>query len=71
MLVIDSEQFRYIRYADGSEELYDHFDDPWELKNLALNPEYQDVIRRHKQALPDFEVERGITIEEMRAQGIW
>jgi arylsulfatase A-like enzyme len=32
---IRSERYRYIRYADGSEELYDHQADPYEWKNLA------------------------------------
>lgn len=31
---VRSERYRYIRYADGSEELYDHRNDPRELKNL-------------------------------------
>ncbi|MEC8653102.1 MAG: sulfatase [Planctomycetota bacterium] len=30
-----SERWRYIRYADGSEELYDHERDPHEWRNLA------------------------------------
>ncbi|MES2856216.1 MAG: sulfatase-like hydrolase/transferase, partial [Bdellovibrionota bacterium] len=34
---IRSENYRYIWYADGSEELYDHRVDPFELKNL-LHP---------------------------------
>jgi arylsulfatase A-like enzyme len=37
-------RWRYIRYADGSEELYDHEADPEERKNLAPNPEYAPVI---------------------------
>ena len=32
---IRSARYRYIRYADGSEELYDHQVDPMEYKNLA------------------------------------
>jgi arylsulfatase A-like enzyme len=32
---VRTERWRYIRYADGSEELYDHDADPQEWKNLA------------------------------------
>ncbi len=32
---VRTERWRYIRYADGSEELYDHTADPYEWKNLA------------------------------------
>ncbi|MFZ2278231.1 MAG: sulfatase, partial [Prosthecobacter sp.] len=34
------ERWRYIRYADGSEELYDHQTDPHEWTNLAAKPEH-------------------------------
>ena len=34
------ERWRYIRYADGSEELYDHQTDPHEWTNLASKPEH-------------------------------
>ncbi len=37
------EHWRYIRYGDGSEELYDHRTDPNEWTNLADNPTYQWV----------------------------
>ena len=33
-----SERARYIRYHDGSEEVYDHANDPYEFKNLAGTP---------------------------------
>ena len=33
-------QWRYIRYADGGEELYDMINDPFEYTNLAQNPNY-------------------------------
>jgi arylsulfatase A-like enzyme len=33
--------WRYILYMDGSEELYDHRNDPFEWKNLAGESEYQ------------------------------
>ena len=35
------EKFRYIRYADGSEELYDSVNDPNEFHNLAVQPRYE------------------------------
>ncbi|HEU0297935.1 MAG TPA: sulfatase-like hydrolase/transferase [Longimicrobium sp.] len=35
---VRSERWRYIRYADGSEELYDHATDPNEWHNLAGDP---------------------------------
>ena len=35
---VRSERFRYIRYFDGSEELYDHANDPNEWTNLAADP---------------------------------
>jgi arylsulfatase A-like enzyme len=37
---IRSEGFRYIRYANGDEELYDETADPYEWKNLASDPNY-------------------------------
>ena len=43
---------RYIQYADGSEELYDHTVDPYEWTNLASRPESLEVINRLKNYLP-------------------
>ena len=40
---VRSEDWRYIRYADGSEELYDMNKDPEEWTNLASNPEYKAI----------------------------
>jgi arylsulfatase A-like enzyme len=37
---IRTERWRYIRYADGSEELYDHSNDEYEWTNLAAKPEH-------------------------------
>ncbi len=49
---IKSERFRYIRYEDGGEELYDHANDPNEFTNQANNPEYRDEIEALKKYLP-------------------
>lgn len=53
---VRSEHYRYIRYADGSEELYDHRNDPHEWKNLAKNPEYKSVLAAHAKWLPETNV---------------
>ena len=49
---VRSDRWRYIRYRDGSEELYDHSKDPWEWTNLAGQAQYARVIDEHKKWLP-------------------
>ena len=49
---VRSENWRYIRYRDDSEELYDHRKDPSEHYNLADDPAYADIIAEHKRWLP-------------------
>ncbi len=49
---VRTEQYRYIRYDDGSEELYDHDVDPNEWTNLAKKPELAKVISKLKVMLP-------------------
>jgi arylsulfatase A-like enzyme len=44
-------QWRYIRYQDGTEELYDEFKDPWEWTNLVKNPEYKTVLKSLRKQL--------------------
>jgi Arylsulfatase A and related enzymes len=48
---IRTEQYRYIHYSDGSEELYDEIKDPKEWYNKANDPKMQPVIRLMNQYL--------------------
>ena len=53
---VRTETHRYIRYADGSEELYHNTEDPYEWTNLAFNPEYAAVKAKMAEWLPKEEV---------------
>ena len=50
---IRTRHWRYIQYADGSQELYDMRADPNEWKNLASEPKLQSVIDEHRQWVPE------------------
>lgn len=47
-------RYRYIRYADGSEELYDHQQDPQEWHNLAKLPQYVDARTTLKARMDEY-----------------
>ena len=49
---VRDDRFRYIRYDDGGEELYDHVSDPNEWHNLAADPAHANTIKRLKNWLP-------------------
>jgi len=49
---IRSETWRYIRYADGGEELYDHRSDPYEWTNLAARAALSAVKKDLAKWLP-------------------
>lgn len=49
---IRSEHWRYIHYADGSEELYDMRTDPNEFTNVAGDPAMAQVLTNHRKWLP-------------------
>jgi len=54
---IRSERWRYIKYADGVEELYDHRNDPMEWMNLAGDSKYGAVKSELARWLPKYDAE--------------
>lgn len=49
---VRSQRYRYTQYIDGSEELYDHDTDPEEWHNLAGEPAFAGIKRRHSVRIP-------------------
>jgi arylsulfatase A-like enzyme len=75
---IRSEKWRYIHYADGTEELYDMVNDPHEWQNLAAKPQYASVIAEHKKWIPNPDVppapgsaNRILTYDPTTDEAIW
>ena len=52
-----SETWRYIRYADGGEELYNHETDPYGWTNLAKDAKYDSVKKELSQHFPKVNAE--------------
>ncbi len=50
---VRSEHWRWISYPDGSEELYDHRQDPGEWNNLASDPDHEEVRADLRKWLPN------------------
>jgi hypothetical protein len=75
---IRGERWRYSRYADGSEELYDMQADPNEWQNLAAKPGHAAVIAEHKKWLPKTDVppapgsaNRILTYDQATDEAVW
>jgi hypothetical protein len=49
--VVDG-RYRFIKYRDGGEELYDHENDPNEWNNLAADPDYNEIKERLSKSFP-------------------
>jgi arylsulfatase A-like enzyme len=49
---VRTERWRYIHYAGGGEELYDHDADPYEWTNLAADPRYAELKKELRGKLP-------------------
>lgn len=79
---VASQQWRYITYADGTQELYDREADPNEWKNLVADKaglaKYADVVAEHRQWLPDVNLKpapgsahRILTRDDETGEVIW
>ena len=64
---IRSENWRYIQYEDGTEELYDKRSDPLEWSNLASKEQYVDIKQELKKWLPG--VNNRIRMKEIGKRG--
>lgn len=60
---IRTERWRYIRYEDGSEELYDHSQDPDEWINLATREEHKETKRQLADMIPQ-EQHAGLKVQD-------
>jgi arylsulfatase A-like enzyme len=65
---VRSERWRYIRYANGDEELYDHTLDPLERTNLAARAEHAGVIADLKRWLPDASAQSAPDLKAKRTE---
>jgi iduronate 2-sulfatase len=50
---VRTDRWRFIQYADGTEELYDHRNDPNEWRNLADLPHYESILQQLRKFLPE------------------
>jgi arylsulfatase A-like enzyme len=56
---IRTDRWRYIRYADGGEELYDHRNDEYEWTNLANKPEHAGLKTELAKHFPSVNMPEG------------
>ena len=75
---IRTERWRFIRYADGSEELYDLQNDPHEWANLAAEPSSATVLAEHRKWLPKIDLppaagsaNRVLTYDKANDEAVW
>jgi choline-sulfatase len=75
---VRSERWRFIHYADGTEELYDLEADPHEWRNLAADAAHSAVIAEHRRWLPRVDrplapgsAQRVLTYNPTTEEAIW
>ena len=71
-------RWRYIHYADGTEELYDHESDPNEWTNLAGRPEFEPILVEHRKWIPKIDrplvpnsASRVLTYDKATDTAVW
>ncbi|HOI49062.1 MAG TPA: DUF4976 domain-containing protein, partial [Prolixibacteraceae bacterium] len=52
LAAVRSKQYRYIQYPDGTNELYDIRQDPYEWKNLVNEPGMDQVAKELRKYIP-------------------
>ena len=60
------ERWRYIRYHDGTEELYDHANDPMEWSNVAGKSEHAELKEQMAKWMPTHEAENAPVAESYK-----
>lgn len=75
---VRTERWRYIRYADGTEELYDHRKDPNEWANLAGKSSMRPILESLRRWLPSVDAapapgsaNRVLTYDAATDQAVW
>ncbi len=75
---VRSERWRYIHYADGTEELYDIANDPREWTNLAGDPRHAKIMAEHRRWLPRIDAppaprsaNRVLTYDPATNESVW
>lgn len=75
---VRSERWRYIRYADGSEEFYDLVTDPHEWTNRIDEKRPENVLAEHRKWLPTVDVppatgsaNRVLTYDAKTDEAVW
>jgi len=75
---VRTDRWRYIRYADGSEELYDMQADPHEWTNLARQPQYEAIKAELAKWIPQVDrppaagsAHRVLTYDPATGQAVW
>ena len=63
------DRYRYIRYENGDEELYDHRNDPHEWTNLAARADLAEVKQRLAKSFPTVEVSPTAGKAKRKAKG--